>query len=164
MAFPSNNAMTQNTFLSHMQSATTTSTFPFLKAGTYFPVLNVPAVVDVTGMEFSLSVVAEAATTVAQDIAGGAASTVFNVRFFDMGSTATGGTTNQLVDGEAFCATVAGGYTVHEAKSDTGTSTTDLDASDWVTLGVIANTADNTGVGSAQTQVSFIYGKPSTIN
>ena len=164
MAFPSMNAMVQNTFLSHMQSATTTSTFPFLKAGTYFPVLNVPAVVDVTGMEFSLSVVAEAATTVAQDIAGGAASTVFNVRFFDMGQTATGATSNQLVDGEAFCATVSGGYTVHEAKSDTGTSTTDLDASDWVTLGVIANTADNTGVGAVMTQVSFVYGKPGAVN
>ena len=60
--------------------------------------------------------------------------------------------------------TTSGGYTVHEAKSDTGTSTTDLDASDWVTLGIIANTNDNTGVGSAQTQVSFIYGKPGAID
>ena len=63
MAFPSNNAMTQHTLVTHVGIGDAGSSHTFLPTGTYWPVLNVPGVVDVTGMELALAMVAEAADT-----------------------------------------------------------------------------------------------------
>ena len=162
MAFPSNNAMTQHTFLTHVGIGDAGSSHTFLSTGTYWPVANVPGVVDVTGMEFAIAMLAEAATTVGQDLASGA-STV-ELTFFDMGTTATKATTNPLAGADAFSNTAAGGYTAHEAKKTAGTSTTDLDADDWIKLGVIANATGVAGVGAVLAGVNFVYGKPGAIN
>ena len=162
MAFPSNNAMTQHTLVTHVGIGDAGSSHTFLPTGTYWPVLNVPGVGDVTGMELALAMVAEAATTVTQDLASGA-STV-ELTFFDMGTTASGGTTNVLGGADAFSNTTSGGYTAHEAKKTAGTSTTDLDTDDWVTLGIIANATGVAGVGAVMAGANFIYGKPGAIN
>ena len=130
MAFPSNNAMTQHTFLTHVGIGDAGSSHTFLSTGTYWPVANVPGVVDVTGMEFAIAMLAEAATTVGQDLASGA-STV-ELTFFDM--------------------------------ETAGTSTTDLDADDWINLGVIANATGVARVGAVLAGVNFVYGKPGAIN
>lgn len=162
MSFPVMNAQVNHSLVTHVGIGGGGSALPFLSTGVYYPQFNVPAPVDVTGMELAVGLLAEAATTVGQDMASGAST--FEVTFFDMGTTATGGTTNVLGGADAFSNTTAGGYTVHEARKTDGTSTTDLDADDWVSLGIIANATGAAGAGALQVGAAFIYGVPGDIN
>ena len=159
MSFPVMNAQVAHSQVIEVLGDSATA-LPFLSTGTYHPQFNVPAPVDVTGMELAIALLYESATTITQVLAS-AASTL-ELTFFDMGTTATGGTTNVLGGADAFSNTTTGGYTVHEAKKTDGTSTTDLDADDWVTLGIIANAT--TIAGSVHAGAAFIYGVPGDIN
>jgi len=69
---------------------------------------------------------------------------------------------NLLEGGDIFSNTRTGGFTVHEGVRGAGTSTTDLDADDWVTLHIVANATQV--AGAVQTGMSFVYGKPGAIN
>ena len=160
MSFPVMNAQVNHSQMIEVLGDSATA-IPFLTVDKYHPQFNVPAPVDVTGMELAVALIYESATTVTQVNAGGAATT-FVMKFFDMGTTATGGTTNVLGGADAFSNSADGGYTVHEAKKTNGTSTTDLDADDWVT---VAPTANATAlVGSVTAGAAFIYGVPGDIN
>lgn len=165
MGFPIMNAHSQMTFLTgRVDSATTDpDAHLFLPTGNVYPLFASPAVIDVTGMEFALALTGEAATTQAADLASGAST--WEIAFLDMGSTATGGTTNVLGGADGFSNTRTGGYTVHEGISGVlGTSTTDIDADDWTVLQVVANATGAVGVGSIVAGVNFIHGKPGGIN
>ena len=160
MSFPVMNAQVNHSQMIEVLGDSATA-IPFLTVDKYHPQFNVPAPVDVTGMELAVALIYESATTVTQVNAGGAATT-FVMKFFDMGTTATGGTTNVLGGADAFSNSAAAGYTVHEAKKTDGTSATDLDADDWVT---VAPTANATAlVGSVTAGAAFIYGVPGDIN
>ena len=159
MSFPVMNAQVNHSQMIEVLGDSATA-IPFLTVDKYHPQFNVPAPVDVTGMELAVALIYESATTVGQTLAS--AATTFVMKFFDMGTTATGGTTNVLGGADAFSNTTTGGYTVHEAKKTDGTSTTDLDADDWVTLGIIANAT--TIAGSVHAGAAFIYGVPGDIN
>ena len=162
MSFSIMNANVVSTFVGDVGIGGADTPFMMLPTGNAYPLFSTPGVVDVTGMEFAIAMLAEAATTVTQDLASGA-STV-ELTFFDMGTTATKATTNPLAGADAFSNTAAGGYTAHEAKKTAGTSTTDLDADDWINLGVIANATGVAGVGAVLAGVNFVYGKPGAIN
>lgn len=165
MGFPIMNAHSQMSFLTGRVISATTDPDAhfFLPTGTVYPLFATPAVIDVTGMEFALALVGESATSQAQDLASGAST--WEVAFMDMGSTATGGTTNVLGGADGFSNTRTGGYTVHEGISGVvGTSTTDLDADDWTVLQVINNATGADGVGTIIAGANFVHGKPAAIN
>jgi hypothetical protein len=113
-------------------------------------------------LELAISLVTEAGTTETQDLASGAST--LELTFFDYGTTATGASTSVLGGADAFSNTPTGGYTVHQGKKTDGTSTTDLDADDWVALGVVANATGVAFPGAIIAGAAFIYGIPGDIN
>lgn len=126
---------------------------------------EVPAVVDVSGMEFGMSVAIAAGSVVPNNttIASGA-STVALV-FADLGATGTQlATTNHLTNEDDFSNTVTGGWTTGLMRTAVGTSTTDLDADDDVGVQIIANLTTAGGIGAAYVSVNYIFGKPGAIN
>ena len=165
MGFPIMNAHSQMSFLTGrvISSTTDPDAHFFLPTGTVYPLFATRAVIEVTGMEFALALVAEAATSVGQDMAS--ADNTFQVAFMDMGSTATGGTTNVLGGADSFSNSRSGGYGAHEGVSGVvGTSTTDLDADDWTVLQVIKNGTGAEFAGAVIAGVNFVHGKPAAIN
>ena len=126
------------------------------------PMFSTPGVVDVSGMEFAIALVIEGGSTFTQTIASGASTVEF--QFGDAGTSATGTASgNHLISADDLSNTITGGWTVHEARMAVGTSTTDLDADDWVNLHVVANTSAVGGVGALTMKAAFVYGKPGAI-
>jgi hypothetical protein len=125
--------------------------------------MSTPGVVDVSGMEFALAILQEAATGVTQTVASGASTVEF--QFGDVGTTATGTASgNHLINSDDLSNTITGGWTLHQARTAVGTSTTDLDADDWVALHTVANLTTTEGVGAAVVKVAFLYGKPGSLS
>jgi hypothetical protein len=167
MGFPAINAhVTSQTLWPHDCNAQTSQLY--LLTGAVYPLFSTPAIVDVSGMEFALGLLQDATATadptvVLQSIASGA-STV-EILFGDGGTTATTDPgANYLTNADDFSNTVAGGYTAHGARVAAGTSTTDLDADDWVSLEAVANITGAAGIGAVVAKTAFIYGKPAAIN
>ena len=153
MGFPAINAhVTSQTLWPHDCNAQTSQLY--LLTGAVYPLFSTPAIVDVSGMEFALGLLQDATATadptvVLQSIASGA-STV-EILFGDGGTTATTDPgANYLTNADDF--------------SNTGTSTTDLDADDWVSLEAVANITGAAGIGAVVAKTAFIYGKPAAIN
>ncbi len=122
--------------------------------------------VDVTGMEVAIAISLNGATTHAgQAIASGASTTVFKP--YDGGTSASAATGNNLLVNLAtnleFSNSVTGGWTAHQAKKNSPTSTTDLDADDWVNLDVAANAAAAGGAAEIVMGAFFLYGVPGSI-
>ena len=140
------------------------TTSPSLATVQQYPIFCAPGVIDVSGMEFHMAIHrgVATATVVAQAMAS-AASTV-SVVYGDAGTTATGDAgANIMVGGPQFSnGAVDGGWQAHQAVKAAGTTTTDLDADDWISLQAIENA---TGLlGAVQGGAAFIYGKPGAIN
>ena len=156
------NAHVVSTLMTSFDEAAGTSMFS-LATTLQYPFMSVPAVVDVSGMEFALVNMQEAATGIGQSVASGASTVEF--QFGDMGGTATGAASgNHLINPDDLSNTLAGGWTLHEARFAVGTSNTDLDADDWVGLHSVANLTTTAGIGSATIRAHFVYGKPGSIN
>ena len=140
------------------------TTSPSLATVQQYPIFCAPGVIDVSGMEFHMAIHrgVATATVVAQAMAS-AASTV-SVVYGDAGTTATGDAgANIMVGGPQFSnGAVDGGWQAHQAVKAAGTTTTDLDADEWISLQAIENA---TGLlGAVQAGAAFIYGKPGAIN
>ena len=164
MAFPTMNAMVASTEVYDIANNAATS-HAFLPTLAVFPIAPVPGVVDVSGMEMHVALVIGLGTATdgskVQTTASGA-STV-EIIFGDGGTTATADPGGALLEGgEAFSNTVTGGFTLHQGFKGVGTSTTDLDADDWVSLQALANTTAL--VGAVTAGFAFVYGKPGAIN
>ena len=169
MSFPAMNAQVVSTEVFDMTGPTAEGAHPFLATASQYPLLCVPGVVDVTGIEFHLALVRTAATVIGQQTLGSADNTL-RFAFGDTGTTATGtasgnhlyhaATTESDLGGLSNART--GGFDSHEGAKAAGTSTTDLDADDWVTLHIVANATQV--AGAVQTGMSFVYGKPGAIN
>ena len=102
-----------------------------------FPAIMFGRPMDVTGMEVAIAVGHDAATGVTKSIASGTTTVVFKP--YDGGTSATNATgTNPLFAVTDFSNSVTGGWTVHQARKAVGTSTTDLDADDFIMLDVAA--------------------------
>ena len=161
LGFPVINAHVQALQLTNVGIGGGGTALMFLPTAIQYPLFSTPGVVDVSGMELAVALHGTAATTPAQTT-GSAASTVELV-FADAGTTATAdGGDAPLHDGDKFSNTRAGGWTTHEAVMANATSTTDLDADDWVSLEVVANATAL--VGQIGVKAAFIYGKPGAIN
>jgi hypothetical protein len=126
------------------------------------PMFSTPGVVDVSGMEFAIALIMEGGSTFTQTIASGASTVVLN--FGDAGTAAAGAASgNHLLSNDTFSNSVTGAWTIHGANMAVGTSTTDLDADDWVNLHVVANTSAVAGVGALTMKAAFVYGKPGAL-
>jgi hypothetical protein len=133
----------------------------FLPTVVQIPIFSTPGVVDVSGMEFAVAMVVEAATTDTQDVAS--TDGLLKFQFADTGTTAEStATVNPLLNATDLTSSRDGGWAAHEAAMAVGTSTTDLDADDWVTLHTVAN-ATTTGAGAVTVRAHFVYGKPGAI-
>lgn len=162
MSFPEVNAHVISTLMTAIELGAAGSAHPMLPTGIQYPLFNTPGVVDVSGMEFAVAMQAEASTGLTQDLASGASTVEF--QFGDAGTTATQtASANHLINSDDLSNTRTGGYTVHEAVTSVGTSTTDLDADDWVNLHVVANATGDAGVGAIQVKAAYVYGKPGAI-
>ena len=117
---------------------------------------KVPAVVDVSGMEFDY-------TLQAKGTSAAASASIFTVTPVD------GGATGELVATTAVLhATLSNGPTTStitwvnlEREASDGTSATDLDADD--TVNFVTTTAGTAATGLT-ISASYIYGKPADIN
>ena len=160
MSFPYANEKTAETEVFNIDIAGATSHASLISAE--YPVFMVGRPVDVSGMEVAIGVILAAATAGQAGIASGTTTVVFKP--YDGGTSASAASdNNELFAVTDFSNSITGGWTTHQARKAVGTSTTDLDADDWVNLDVAANLSTSGGVGSAILAAFFIYGVPGTI-
>lgn len=161
MAFPYMNAASLSQPLFGLAGNVLTPVLS-LVAGNY-NIASLPAVVDVSGMEFSVGVVSKAdTTTLSGGIAGGTGSSTVVVTFVDGGPTGDATGVAVLMDNDKFSNSAV--FTAQVPRDQVGTALTDLDADDWVNFRVVANLTGAGGIGAVQIAIAYIYGKPAVIN
>jgi hypothetical protein len=169
MAFPAMNAHVANTILPGKPIATTSTTISVsVELGTAtsgYSLFEVPAVVDVSGMEFGISVLIASGSVVPPNTTIASGASTVELLFADLGATGTAaGSTNYLTNADDFSNTVTGGWTTGLMRTAGGTSTTDLDADDVIGIQSVANLTTVGGIGTAGIHVAYIFGKPGAIN
>ncbi len=137
-----------------------------------YPIFQVSTPVDVSGLEFAI--VGHGAGTALLAAQATADNTVL-MQPYDGTTTASGVTGNNPLVGSATAATAATAAPIgfgniytgsnswtgkHNAQKRTGTSTTDLDADDWVNLDVMANITGAAGFGELGWNAFFVHGVP----
>jgi hypothetical protein len=164
MAFPTMNARVVTPLLNHGW-ATGASANKVELHNIEHGLFQLPAVVDVSGLEMAIATVLDQSTGLTQTIVTGATTMTFKP--YDGNTNASGATdNNELFAAEDFSNSNTGSSSftvVHGAMRAVGTSTTDLDADDWVNIDILSPTGV-AGIGVAQVSAAFIFGKPSTIN
>jgi hypothetical protein len=158
MAFPIMNAKSVVKTIVHATAPSAAVIFGNIPTGPT-NIFSVPAVVDVSGMEYQFVVQADSGSG-----AGGMeASTADASRIFlalsDGGP--TGDNTSVAVLAAALTNTVV--FTDTVPRDVVGTSTTDLDADDWVNFHITGNPTTIPGAAIVGVSVNYIYGKPGSI-
>lgn len=147
-------------------------------ATSQWSMFQIPAVIDVSGMEFGAAVYINAGTVLSVAGMASGASTIV-IRMTDGGTTGSApANTNYLFGADtSFTATTAAntgrvadfsnsvdaGWTRGVMKTAVGTSTTDLDADDVMGFHLLANLSTAAGIFGMHVQASYIYGKPGRI-
>lgn len=164
MAFPTMNARVATPLLNHGWETGNSGNKVELH-NIEHGLFQVPAVVDVSGLELAIAMVVDASTGLTQTIASGATTLTFKP--YDGNTNASAATdNNELFAAEDFSNSNTGSSSftvVHGAMRAVGTSTTDLDADDWVNIDILNPTGAG-GFGVGQVSAAFIYGKPAVIN
>jgi hypothetical protein len=161
--FPTQNAMSVSRYLIQAGPVVAMSvSLHQLQSGQY-NLFSVPAVVDVSGMEFSVGVALDASSGGTPGLAVATADGSRTLIAFQDGGP-TGDATGNAVLHELVSNT-ASAWVANVPRDVTGTSTTDLDADDWVNI-LMTDTGGNgaTAVGALELTVAYIYGKPGVIN
>lgn len=168
MSFPYKNAHSLSQAFWDYKEAGPTSTILVLPVGMY-NMAQLPGVVDVSAMEFSFSLDQTSITGTPARFIGTLATTAVFV-MADGGP--TGDATAQAVlfagssDAAVWSSSIADGglgnsVSPNQPLDAQGTSTTDLDADDWLNFRVVQNA---TGlVGLVIINANYIYGKPAAI-
>lgn len=164
MAFPTMNAHHASTLLTNGRALGASLNKAEILSLSY-PLFKVQAPVDVSGMELAIATHLDSNTTNVQTIASGTTTVVYKPHD---GATNAGGATDNneifAVTDFSNSATGAASWTVvHGMMNAVGTSTTDLDADDWINLDIAVNT---TGVGHGVVEISalFVLGVPGAVN
>ena len=124
-----------------------------------FALFQVPRSVDVSGMELAVGVNVAPGTGLVQSVASGTTTVV--LKPYDGATSASAASdNNELFAVTDFSNSLTGGWTAHQARKAVGTSTTDLDADDWVNMDVAANLTTTAGIGQMVVSAFFIYGVP----
>ena len=169
MSFPSMNAETNSWFIGGSIGAVTTNQLELLGGTMVHSFLNVPAVVDVTGMEFGVTVGARWGTAASVTSIASGVSTITMI-MADGGSTGSApGSTNALTKADPASATPGFDnkgqpWQNGEMVTVTGSSTTDLDADDVLGLHLVANLTTAAGFGHIRGTVAYVFGKPGQVN
>ena len=129
-----------------------------------YPLFDVSQPVDVSGMEMAFVNTRDGSTVGTQTMVTGASTVI--LKPYDGNTTAGAASGNNAL----FAATDytnaptgAGSFTVvHGAVKATGTSTTDLDADDWVNLDV-TNITGAGGFGTLGFSAFFVHGIPGSV-
>lgn len=163
MSFPVVNAKAVGSLLTNGRALGASANKAELLSLSY-PIFSVNGVVDVSGMEMAIATHLDSTTGNVQALASGTTTVVFKPHD---GNTNGGGATDNneffAVTDFSNSATGAASWTVaHGAMRAIGTSTTDLDADDWVNIDVAVNTT-GVGPGVAQVAAVYIYGKPAVL-
>ena len=165
MSFPYYNVEHKALVLLGISSEATTS--PMIKSSEY-PLFNVPQVVDLSAMQMDIVQLMDASTGVTQTMASGTTTVVLNP--YDGGTNAANAGTATGVnnifgnDDWSNSATGTNSWTVvHGARKQTGTSATDLDATDWVNLDVDVNISGAGGFGAINVAAWYAFGKPGAV-
>jgi hypothetical protein len=159
MSFPYMNAMSVSRLLTQTYSNDNPTSHSMLTTGQH-NLFSVPGVVDVSAMEFSMSLSALASTLLTRVLASAASTAV--VTFSDGGATGDATGAAVLFSQDSMSNSLTSGFEANVPLDVTGTSSTDLDADDWVNFRVVQNA---TGlIGGVNAVASYIYGKPGGIN
>jgi hypothetical protein len=156
MSVPAMNAKTVSMEITGFTHTTIIANFKI--ASGQYNLFSVPGVVDVSAIEASIASLYSAGTT--RGAVTGAAT--IEVNLTDGGPTgdATGIAALYAIDTNTVTASFAQNVPVDSA----GTSTTDLDADDWVNFHANTGSTGTTALGIAQVTVGYLYGKPASIN
>lgn len=158
MSFPYANEHSQSVFWVDDPAGSATGVQE-LRAGLILPGFMMGRPMDVSGSEIAIAVVKAAGSGVVQAIASGTTTVV--VKPYDGGTSATNATgTNNLFAVTDFSNSVTGSWTVHQSRKAVGTTTTDLDADDWIMLDIAANLTTSAGIGALLMATFFVYGVP----
>ena len=162
MAFPSNNAQSVSRLIISSSASTATGILERILTGQAGNLFSVPGVVDASGMEFSVSILMDSGSATKGLEASTADTSRLEVTFEDGGASGDNATAAQLFSASSLSGTTA--WTAYVPKDAGGTTSTDLDADDWVNFLVATNVTTVPGIGAAEVAVAYIYGKPGVIN
>ena len=122
---------------------------------------HVPRPVDVSGLQVGLGINLAGGTPVAAGVGIPSGTTTVVMNPYDGGTTGSAPSgTNNLFGNDDFSNSIAGGWTFHSAQNAIGTSTTDLNADDWVNIDFAANITGVGGFGQAVFSAHILYGVP----
>lgn len=159
MSFPYMNAMSVSRLLTQTYSNDNPTSHSMLTTGQH-NLFSVPGVVDVSAMEFSMSLSALASTLLTRVLASAASTAV--VTFSDGGAAGDATAAAVLFSQDSMSNSLTNGFEANVPLDVTGTSSTDLDADDWVNFRVVQNATSL--IGGVNAVASYIYGKPGGIN
>ena len=160
MAFPTQNANSVALWLQRATVATTTGVVEAVIVGQH-SLFSLPGVVDVSGMEFSVGVLADAISGTPGKGADATDASLTAIAFSDGGPSGDGSVA-ELYAATSFTTSVA--FAVNVSRDSSGTSTTDLDADDWVNFYLKTIPTTVAGIAQYNVEASYIYGKPGAIN
>lgn len=130
-----------------------------------YPLFQVSSPVDSSGLEMAFVSVLDATTAGTQVMATGTTTVV--LKPYDGATTAAAASDNNelfAVTDFSNSATGTNSWTgAHNATKALGTSTTDLDADDWVNLDVSANITGAGGLGHIGWSAFFVHGVPGAV-
>lgn len=157
----------------YMNAYSAQGSIPFLQSGASavgvisgeYPLFQVAAPVDVSGIELAVVNIMDATTAGTQAMATGTTTVV--LKPFDGATTAAAASDNNelfAVTDFSNSATGTNSWTgARNAMKATGTSTTDLDADDWIVLDVAANITGAAGLGTIGYNAYIVHGIPGTV-
>jgi hypothetical protein len=161
MSFPSANAHSFTRWIQRLTSATTTGFVEALAVGQH-NVLSVPGVIDVSGMEFNTYFVADAVSGTGTKEADADDASLTAIAFSDGGPTGDATTVAELFAASSNTTSVA--WALNVPRDSAGTSTTDLDADDWINFYQKTTPSSVSGMAAAALACNYIYGKPGSIH
>lgn len=161
MAFPTMNAKTIAGWIQGATVASTTDITEALITGQH-NMFSLPGAVDVSGMEFSVGVLADALSGTPGKAADATDASLTAISFSDGGPSGDATTVAELYAATSFTTSVA--FAANVPRDATGSSTTDLDANDWVNLYIKTKPTTVAGIAAYNIEASYVYGKPGSIN
>lgn len=134
------------------------ATYRLFAATGYNNLMSVPAVVDISGMEFSVGVRGQAGS--GKIVAGvPSGTTTVLVNFSDGGPSGDNATAQTYFSNDTWSNSTL--YAANIPRDGTGaTFATDLDADDWLNFRVVANLSTSAGIGVLDVHVAYVFGKP----
>lgn len=161
MSFPTTNAKTLALWIQRATAASESGITEAIITGQH-NLFSLPGVVDVSGMEFSVGILADALSGSPGKGADATDASLTAIAFSDGGPTGDATTVAELYAASTFTTSVA--FAANVPRDAGGTSATDLDADDWVNFYLKTVPGTVAGIAQYNIEASYVYGKPGSIN